>query len=48
VTKFGDFEVEVIDCVADYLELLKECFDFDMIKALLARWDKLANVIRAP
>jgi len=39
VTKFGDFEVEVIDCVADYLELLKECFDFDMIKALLARPD---------
>jgi len=37
VTKFDDFEVEVIDCVADYLELLKECFDFDMIKSLLAR-----------
>ena len=39
VTKFGDFEVEVIDPVADYMKLLKEVFDFDLIKSLLSRSD---------
>jgi len=39
VTKFGDFEVEVIDPVTDYLELAKEVFDFDLIKSLLTRSD---------
>jgi phosphoglucomutase len=39
VTKFGDFEVEVIDPVADYLKLLKRVFDFDLIKSLLTRPD---------
>jgi len=36
-TKFGDtFSVEVISSVDDYLELLKEVFDFEMISGLLA------------
>jgi len=39
VTKFGDFEVEVIDPVADYLELAQEVFDFDLIKSLVTRSD---------
>ena len=39
VTKFGDFEVEVIDPVDDYLKLLKQVFDFDLIKSLLTRPD---------
>jgi phosphoglucomutase len=32
VTKFGDFEVEVVDPVADYLATLKEVFDFPALK----------------
>ncbi|XP_024385198.1 phosphoglucomutase, chloroplastic [Physcomitrium patens] len=36
-TDFGGFTVEVIDPVEDYLELLKEVFDFDLIRSLLAR-----------
>jgi phosphoglucomutase len=39
VTTFGDFEVEVIDPVADYLELAREVFDFDLIKSLVTRSD---------
>eukprot|EP00270_Netrium_digitus_P003216 TRINITY_DN1364_c0_g1_i1.p1 TRINITY_DN1364_c0_g1~~TRINITY_DN1364_c0_g1_i1.p1 ORF type:complete len:644 (+),score=211.98 TRINITY_DN1364_c0_g1_i1:34-1932(+) len=39
VTKFGSFEVEVVDPVADYLELMQEVFDFDLIKGLLTRPD---------
>ena len=39
VTKFGDFEVEVIDPVEDYMKLAKEVFDFDLIKSLLTRKD---------
>ena len=39
VTKFGDFEVEVIDPVADYLELAEQVFDFDLIRSLLKRKD---------
>ena len=39
VTKFGDFEVEVIDPVADYLELAREVFDFDLIASLVTRSD---------
>jgi phosphoglucomutase len=34
---FGNFVVEVIDPVEDYQELLKEVFDFDLIRGLLAR-----------
>ena len=34
---FGDFEVEVIDYTTEYFACLKEVFDFDMLKAFLAR-----------
>ena len=37
--KYKKFAVEVIDPVADYLELLKEIFDFAKIKKLLSRPD---------
>ena len=33
------FTVEVVDPVADYLKTLQEVFDFDAIKALIARPD---------
>lgn len=36
---FGSFEVEVIDSVDDYLKLLRTIFDFDALKALIARKD---------
>jgi phosphoglucomutase len=36
---FGDFEVEVVDPVADYLATLKDIFDFPAIKELIARPD---------
>lgn len=39
VTKFGDFEVEVVDPVEDYLATLKEVFDFPLLKSFLARKD---------
>mmetsp|Transcript_28433 Transcript_28433/g.50794 ORF Transcript_28433/g.50794 Transcript_28433/m.50794 type:complete len:627 (-) Transcript_28433:104-1984(-) len=39
VTKFGDFEVEVVDPVAVYKELLSKVFDFDMLKTFLKRSD---------
>ncbi|KNA24627.1 hypothetical protein SOVF_014010 [Spinacia oleracea] len=39
VTKSGDFTVEVIDPVADYLELMESVFDFQLIKSLLSRSD---------
>ncbi|HDY84255.1 MAG TPA: alpha-D-glucose phosphate-specific phosphoglucomutase [Methylophaga aminisulfidivorans] len=32
----GDMTVEVIDCVADYADLMQAIFDFDAIKQLLA------------
>jgi len=35
----GDRIIEVFDAVEDHQELLKECFDFDQIKQLLARPD---------
>lgn len=37
--KFGDFEIEVVDPVADYAATLKEVFDFDLIKKLISRPD---------
>lgn len=38
--KFGDnFSVEVISSVDDYLELLKEVFDFDMLKSFMSSPD---------
>lgn len=39
VMKFGDFEVEVVDPVADYLATLKEVFDFGLLKKFLSRKD---------
>ena len=39
VTKFGAFEVEVVDPVADYLATLKEVFDFPALKAFVSRPD---------
>mmetsp|Transcript_24198 Transcript_24198/g.43327 ORF Transcript_24198/g.43327 Transcript_24198/m.43327 type:complete len:560 (-) Transcript_24198:398-2077(-) len=39
VTKFGDFEVEVVDSVEDYLATLKSVFDFGLLKNFLSRPD---------
>lgn len=39
VTKYGNFSVEVIDPVSDYLELMESVFDFELIKGLLLRSD---------
>ncbi|XP_057528293.1 phosphoglucomutase, chloroplastic [Amaranthus tricolor] len=39
VTKFGNFIVEVVDPVADYLELMESVFDFELIRRLLERPD---------
>ncbi|XP_077225687.1 phosphoglucomutase [Tasmannia lanceolata] len=39
VTKYGNFTVEVIDPVSDYLELMENVFDFQLIKTLLSRSD---------
>jgi phosphoglucomutase len=33
--KYGSLEVEIIDPTADYVEMLKDIFDFDLIKAFL-------------
>jgi phosphoglucomutase len=35
--RFGSFEVEVIDAVDDYVELMKKIFDFGALKKFLAR-----------
>merc|ERR1719162_1277774 len=35
----GDRSIEVFDCVADHMAVLAKCFNFDQIKALLARDD---------
>lgn len=32
---YGNLEVEIIDSVSDYMEMLKEIFDFDLIKSFL-------------
>jgi len=39
VYKLGDRAVEVFDCVEDHNALLKQCFDYDKIRALIARED---------
>ncbi|RAL50909.1 unnamed protein product [Cuscuta campestris] len=39
VTRHGDFVVEVVDPVGDYLELMQELFDFSLIKGLISRPD---------
>ncbi|KAI9027892.1 hypothetical protein DFJ74DRAFT_703951 [Hyaloraphidium curvatum] len=35
--KYGPLEVEVIDSVADYLELMQEIFDFELIKSFFKK-----------
>lgn len=35
--KAGDLAIEVIDSVADYVELMKSIFDFDHLRAFVAR-----------
>ena len=37
VKEFGNFSVEIVDSVNDYVALMKEIFDFDGIRAFLAR-----------
>ncbi|XP_057774450.1 phosphoglucomutase, chloroplastic [Salvia miltiorrhiza] len=39
VTNCGPFSVEVVDPVADYLELLEHVFDFSLIRSLISRSD---------
>ncbi|OVA00169.1 Alpha-D-phosphohexomutase superfamily [Macleaya cordata] len=39
VTEYGSFSVEVIDPVADYLELMENVFDFPLIRSLFSRSD---------
>ncbi|KAG6422592.1 hypothetical protein SASPL_119170 [Salvia splendens] len=39
VTNCGPFSVEVVDPVADYLELLEQVFDFSLIRSLISRSD---------
>jgi len=41
-TQLGDMQVEVIDPVADYAELMQSLFDFDAIRALLASGFRIA------
>ncbi len=41
-TTVGDLQVEVIDPVADYLDLMRELFDFDALRALFAGGFRLA------
>ncbi|KAK6117558.1 hypothetical protein DH2020_048686 [Rehmannia glutinosa] len=36
---YGSFSVEVVDPVADYLELMENVFDFSLIRSLLSRSD---------
>jgi phosphoglucomutase len=37
VQEFGDFAIEVIDPVEDYVIMLKEIFDFDLIKSFFKK-----------
>nr|CAB3494910.1 unnamed protein product [Digitaria exilis] len=39
VVSYGDFTIEVIDPVSDYLDLMENVFDFQLIKNLLSRPD---------
>ncbi|KAJ6869681.1 phosphoglucomutase [Populus alba x Populus x berolinensis] len=39
VTEYGNFSVEVVDPVSDYLELMENVFDLELIKSLLSRSD---------
>ena len=35
--KYGDLEIEIIDSVIDYVEFMKEIFDFELIKSFLTK-----------
>ncbi|GAB2265299.1 hypothetical protein Dimus_000363 [Dionaea muscipula] len=37
VSSFDNFSVEVVDPVADYMELMKRVFDFELIRSLVSR-----------
>ncbi|OMJ07250.1 Phosphoglucomutase [Smittium culicis] len=37
-TKFGDFEIEVIDSVIAYTSMIKEIFDIELIKSFLQKY----------
>ncbi|KAL3521478.1 hypothetical protein ACH5RR_019627 [Cinchona calisaya] len=39
VTEYGNFDAEVVDPVADYLELMENIFDFSLIRSLLTQPD---------
>ncbi|XP_055826863.1 phosphoglucomutase, chloroplastic [Solanum dulcamara] len=39
VTKYGNFIVEVVDPVVDYLELMENVFDFSLLRSLVSRSD---------
>lgn len=39
VTEYGNFSVEVVDPVSDYLELMENVFDFSLIRSLISRAD---------
>ncbi|KAG8390280.1 hypothetical protein BUALT_Bualt01G0067200 [Buddleja alternifolia] len=39
ITEYGTFTVEVVDPVADYLELMENVFDFSLIRGLVSRPD---------
>ncbi|KAL8233035.1 hypothetical protein R6Q57_002813 [Mikania cordata] len=39
VSKYGNFSVEIVDPVSDYLNLMEEVFDFSLIKNLVSRSD---------
>lgn len=30
---YGDLEVQIVDCVSDYMEMLKDIYDFDLIRS---------------
>lgn len=39
ISKFGDFEVEVVDFTKEYFDTLKEVFDFESLKKFVSRSD---------
>lgn len=39
ITKYGNFSVEIVDPVSDYLDLMEDVFDFSLIRSLVSRPD---------
>ncbi|KVH88488.1 Alpha-D-phosphohexomutase, alpha/beta/alpha domain I [Cynara cardunculus var. scolymus] len=39
ITKYGNFSVEIVDPVSDYLDLMEDVFDFSLIRSLVSRSD---------